>query len=183
MRNFTLGLLTMLSVVTLGALVVFDGLGPHSRLPLQVGLLKVLHDAYTFLLTPLSSALGAPSIGGGEEVGLLPLTIWVLSSLLMGLLIEDAGLSAKIVFTSAMMIFMFWIFSSYLVLPMNGAASTWIPTLDRLMSDLLLQRPLDIVFLLSMPPLVSAVTSAVVNTSRRRDGRGRERRTYWTLYQ
>lgn len=154
----------MLASLTFGAVILFSNEVLAEPLPLQTGLLRVLHHIYTFLLTPLSSALGASSLGGGGATGIWPLLLWILCSIIVGLMIREPSKCAKIVFTSASIIFVFWIFSSYLLFSVWEDFLMWLPEVDKLMSDLLLHRPLDIIFFLTIPPIISAGTSAILLT-------------------
>jgi hypothetical protein len=152
----------MVASVTLGSLLAFSSEAWTAELPLQMGLLKMLHDIYSFLLTPLSSALGAPSLGGGVYLGVWPLIIWILSSALIGLLTGEPYRAAKIVFTSTLIIFSFWIFSNFMLYPLHSGNLAWLSEVDRLMSDLFLYRSLDILFFLSVPSIVSATTAFLI---------------------
>lgn len=162
MRSFLMGLGTMLASLTLGSLIAFNNGGFPTELPLQIGLLKLLHDIYSFLLTPLSSALGAPSLGGQMSVGAWPLIIWVISSTSIGLLTGEPMRAAKIVFTSALIIFAFWIFSNFMLYSLWNDNLTWLSEVDRLMSDLLLYRTLDIMFFLAIPSIISAISAFII---------------------
>ncbi|GEM_PF-1134447 len=162
MRGFILGLGTMVASVTLGSLIAFSSGTWSGELPLQVGLLKLFHDIYSFLLTPLSSALGAPSLGGGAYLGILPLIIWVVSAAFIGLLTGEPYRAAKIVFTSTLVIFSFWIFSNFMLYPIWSDNIAWLSEVDKLMSDLFLYRSLDIIFFLAVPSIVSAASAFLI---------------------
>jgi len=162
MKSFILGLGTMVASVTIGSLLAFSSEAWSAELPLQVGLLKMLHDIYSFLLTPLSSALGAPSLGGGIYLGIWPLIIWIVSSAFVGLLTGEPYRAAKIVFTSTLIIFSFWIFSNFMLYPVRSDNLAWLSEVDRLMSDLFLYRSLDIVFFLAVPSIVSATAAFLI---------------------
>lgn len=162
MKSFLIGLGTMTASLTLGSMVAFSGTVWSPELPLQLGLLKLLHDIYSFLLTPLSSALGAPSLGSGLNLGVWPLLIWIISSLFIGFLTGEPVRAAKIVFTSASIIFCFWIFSNFMLYSLWSNSITWLSEIDLVMSDLFLYRSLDIIFFLSVPTIISATSAYLI---------------------
>lgn len=157
-----MGLGTMTASLTLGSTIVFNSMAWSTELPLQAGFFKLLNNIYSFLLTPLSSALGAPSLGGGIYLGVWPLTIWVLSSAFIGLLTGDPTRAAKIVFTSASIVFCFWIFSNFMLYSVWNDNITWLSEIDIVMSDLFLYRSLDIIFFLSVPSIISAASAYLI---------------------
>ncbi len=162
MRSFLMGLGTMLASLTVGSLLAFNTVAFSSQLPLQLGVLKLLHDIYSFLLTPLSSALGAPSLGGQMNVGIWPLIIWIFSSIFIGLLTGEPVRAGKIVFTSASIVFTFWIFSNFMLYSLWNDNLRWLSEVDKVMSDLFLYRALDIIFFLAVPSIVSATSAFII---------------------
>ncbi|MEN2974649.1 MAG: hypothetical protein ABDH32_03605, partial [Candidatus Caldarchaeales archaeon] len=55
-----------------------------------------------------------------------------------------------------------WIFSNYLLFSLWNDTPVWLSEVDKLMSDLLVHRPLDIIFFLTVPPIISASISAMI---------------------
>lgn len=162
MKSFLAGVGTAVASLTLGSMIAFGSMTWFAELPLQVGLLKLFHGVYSFLLTPLSSALGAPSLGGGIYLGVWPIIIWIISSVFIGLLTGDPVRAAKIVFTSASIIFCFWIFSNFMLYSVWNDNIKWLSEIDLLMSDLFLYRSLDVVFFLTIPSITSATTAYLI---------------------
>ena len=144
-----LGLLTLA-----GLLLNFEALASHTTS--QFNLFLILLEAYTPLLTPLSSATGSPMIGGGRPLGILPLLAWILTSCILGFLLESGEKAAKVSFLASASILIIWIGSLFLSAPAWPDHHTWLSNLNKLSGDLI-SRPVDLSLILVGPLLISAV--------------------------
>ncbi|MEM0274821.1 MAG: hypothetical protein QW655_02315 [Nitrososphaerota archaeon] len=158
MNKFILGLSSALAILTLGSIFCIRNI-VWGSVPLQVGLMLFIREGYSLLIIPLSSALGAPSLGGGVSPGIWPLLIWIFTAFFIGFMIHEPGTSAKIILTSAMIVFASWIFSVFISYPLLLDNLTWMSFIDKVMSDLLFYRLLDIIFLMVIPPIASSIFS------------------------
>ena len=143
-----LGLLTLA-----GLLLNFEGLISHTTS--QFNLFMILLEAYTPLLTPFSSAIGCPTIGGGSPLGILPLVAWILTSCILGFLLGSGEEAAKASFLASASILILWIGSLFLSAPAWPDYHTWLSTLNKLSSDLI-SRPVDLSLIIVGPLLISA---------------------------
>lgn len=158
MSRFILGLSSALAILTLGSIFCIRNV-VWGSVPLEAGLILLIREGYSSLIIPLSSALDAPSLGGGASLGIWPLLIWMFTAFFIGFVVHEPATSAKIVLTSAMIVFASWIFSVFLSYPLLSDNLTWMSFIDKVMSDLLFHRLLDIVFLIFIPPIASSIFS------------------------
>ena len=161
MRDFTIGLAVGWSVLTLLGVLLFHTPQPVDHVT-QLNIFRELLSAYTPLLTPLSSAMGASSLGGGAAYGVLPLLSWLTASGIVGVSLRNPAKSAKATFATALIILLLWITSAFIAAPTWGDSKTWLNTVDAMASDLLLNRPIDLLSALILPPAVSALTASIL---------------------
>ena len=144
-----LGLLTLA-----GLLLGIEGSG--SQAITQFNLFIVLLKAYTPLLTPFSSILGYPILGGSQSLGPLPLLIWIAIGCLLGILLRSGGGAAKAMFLTSATILILWIGSLFFSAPAWPDQRSWLMAISNLSNDLI-SRPIDLGFILLGPMLVSAI--------------------------
>jgi len=161
MRSFTIGLAIGLGTLTLLGILLFHAPQPAEETT-QLNAFRMLLTAYTPLLTPLSSALGAPSLGGGPRWGVLPLLTWLATAGVIGLALRDPPKSAKSTFASASIVLLLWIASAFIAAPTWGDQTSWVSSIDAMASDLLLYRPIDLLLTLLLPPAASALTASIL---------------------
>lgn len=133
----------------------------------QFNLFMVLLKAYSPLLTPFSSALGYPIVGGLPSLGILPLAIWISISCILGLLLRSAGGAAKAMFLTSATMIILWIGSLFFSAPVWPDRHTWLITISALARDLV-SRPIDLGFILIAPMIISAVTGQLLEAMRGR---------------
>jgi len=150
-----LGLLTIS-----GLLLDFGGSGAASAN--QFNLFMVLLRAYTPLLTPFSSALGYPIIGGAASYGIIPLLIWVFTAFFLGILMRNAGSGAKAMFLASSTIVMIWIASLFFSAPAWPDNSTWLSAVNKMAADLV-SKPIDLCITLALPTASSAITGQITH--------------------
>lgn len=162
MRSFTLGLTAGLGTLTLLALLLFQSPEPYGQTT-QLHFFRELMNSYTPLLTPLSSAFGAPSIGGGEGYGALPLIVWLASACVVGIFLKDPSKSAKSSFASAAIVLLTWITLAFVTAPTWGDTTRWASELDAITTELLIHRPVDLLSTFLLPPAASALTASFLS--------------------
>ena len=155
-----------LGLITLAGLLLGFG-GPTIHASGQFNLFMVLLKAYSPLLTPFSSALGYPIIGGSSSLGILPLAIWISISCILGLLLRSAGGAAKAMFLTSATMIILWIGSLFLSAPVWPDQHTWLTTISTLAKDLV-SRPIDLGFILIGPMIISAVIGQLLEAMRER---------------
>lgn len=155
-----------LGLITLAGLLLGFG-GPTSHASGQFNLFMVLLKAYTPLLTPFSSALGYPIIGGVSSLGVLPLAIWISISCVLGLLLRSAGGAAKAMFLTSATMIVLWIGSLFLSAPVWPDQHAWLMTISSLARDLV-SRPIDLGFILVAPMMISAVMGQLSESMKER---------------
>lgn len=153
-----------LGLITLAGLSLGFG-GPAIQVSDQFNLFIVLLKAYSPLLTPFSSALGYPIIGGGSSLGILPLATWISISCILGLSLRSAGGAAKAMFLTSATIIILWIGSLFLSAPVWPDQHTWLMTISALTKDLI-SRPIDLGFILIVPTMISALTGQLLEAMR-----------------
>ncbi len=176
MKGFGAGLALGLGLITLMSILLFQ---PSVQLyqETQLNLLRVLMAAYTPLLTPLSSIAGAEAVGGEQGYGVLPIIIWLVSAFSVGFLLGDIGKSAKTMFASASIIILTWIAAAFLAAPSWMDTDLWLRSLDAMASDLLINRPMDLLSTLIIPPTAAAL-AATLSQVRIRRGEAGEQEDY-----
>ncbi|HDD43185.1 MAG TPA: hypothetical protein ENF79_05870 [Nitrososphaeria archaeon] len=155
-----------LGLITLAGLPLgFKGLTIHTSG--QFNLFIILLRAYSPLLTPFSSALGYPIIGGSPSLGILPLAIWISIGCILGLLLRSAGGAAKAMFLTSATVIILWIGSLFLSAPIWPDQYTWLTTISALAKDLI-SRPIDLGFILVGPMIISAAAGQLLEAMRER---------------
>jgi len=155
-----------LSTLVLAGLVVSSLAGqtiPPSSF--QVSVLAVLLSSVSTLLTPLSSALGiestlAPS-GNVVRLGPAPLLSWVAAGVVIGLLSRRAKTSIPPALIASSLVYLGTIGLSMYVLPRLPGAVNWVSYLSWVSSTILLEGPLDFVFIFLTPAASSLMTAGV----------------------
>ena len=167
MKGFGAGLALGLGVITLMSMLIFQ---PSIEVyqQTQLNLMRLLMEAYTPLLTPLSSITGAGAVDGGYGYGALPLIIWLTSAFTVGFMIGEPGKSAKAMFASASIIILTWITSAFIAAPSWLDTDLWLRSLDSMTSDLLINRPMDLLSTLILPPSAAALAAALSQIRLRR---------------
>ncbi|RLF99645.1 MAG: hypothetical protein DRN49_04090, partial [Thaumarchaeota archaeon] len=112
MRNLALGLMIGLGILTLGGALITP-YSLSSQAPTQYNIFRIILATYTPLLTPISSAAGMKMVGGGVSQGVIPILIWLIAALTIGVTLRDPGKSGKAMFASASMILLLWIASVF----------------------------------------------------------------------
>ncbi len=148
-----LGLLTLA-----GLLLNYGGLEAASTN--QFNLFIILLKTYTPLLTPLSSILGLPVIGGAQTYGILPVAIWVAVACIVGVVTQGLGGGAKAMFLAASTILILWIASLFLSAPAWPDYLSWLSAANSMATDLV-SRPIDLVAILILPTASSALTGGL----------------------
>ncbi|MCD6236071.1 MAG: hypothetical protein J7J94_03685 [Thaumarchaeota archaeon] len=147
------GLLTLLGILMSAG-------GPQASSQTQFNIFLLLLNAYTPLLTPLSSMMGAQSIGGLGSYGIIPLAAWLLVGVLVGVLVRSAGGGAKATFLTASTVLLLWIGSLFLSAPAWPDNSHWVFMVNRMATELV-SRPIDMIFLFAAPIASSALTGEI----------------------
>ncbi|MCD6535819.1 MAG: hypothetical protein J7K49_02145 [Thaumarchaeota archaeon] len=149
-----IGLLTLS-----GLLLNYGGLETASTN--QFNIFIVLLKTYTPLLTPVSSLLGLPVIGGSQVYGVLPLMIWVGVACIVGVVTRGLGGGAKAMFLAASTILILWIASLFLSAPAWPDYLSWLSAANNMATDLV-SRPIDLALILILPTASSALTGELM---------------------
>ncbi|MCS7129475.1 MAG: hypothetical protein NZ919_02400 [Candidatus Caldarchaeum sp.] len=131
----------------------------------QVSVLAVVLSAVSTLVAPISSALGmetwvAPG-GVAVRLGLAPLASWVAAGVLIGLMSRKAKNSIPPALFTSSLVYLALIGLSIYVLPRLPGAVEWQTYLSRVSSAIILEGPLDFVFIFAAPLAASLLTSGL----------------------
>jgi len=170
-----------LGIITLGGLVLCFNEPPMAQVSGQFNLFMVFLKTYNPLLAPISSVSGYPAIGGHPSPGIIPLVLWTLTGLLVGVLLRSAGGAAKAMFLTSATVLILWISSLFFSAPAWPDQRTWLLTISSLAKDFI-SRPIDLVFILMAPMIVSAVTGQLLEVMRERLMRERNLEDRYMIY-
>lgn len=81
-------------------------------------------------------------------------------------MLKEPHKSAKVMFASASIILLAWIASAFALAPTWRDAPSWLGAIDKLMSDLFVTRPLDLLTIFTLPPIASATLASVTSLRR-----------------
>jgi len=140
-----------------------SGVDVGEKLPFQVSLLATLLTALSTLFTPLSSALGVPTPippdGGLVALGAGPLIAWLTCGIVAGLAVRRPSLTLPVTLLVPATLYLGVIALAVYVLPKIPGALPWEVYVSMLAQKILIEGPLDFVFIFTAPTAVAVIFS------------------------
>jgi len=179
--TFGLSLLVMVGVIATYGASTSGSADPTD----QLRILAVIFNALAPMLSPISSAVGAPVTmpiaGESLYLGLLPLLGWVIAGIGVGLASRDFGEAAGASMALASLVYVLWLGLTLLILPRVESAISWVVYLAQVATRLLFDSPLDFASLYLLPITLSTATTMLHSRASRPKIREQPpvRRRFW----
>lgn len=135
----------------------------------QTAILTVILSSLSTLLTPLSSAVGAPSYippsNTAQHLGLLPVVAWIIGGIVAGLVTRKAKESVIPSLLTATITYLTVVGLAAYTLPRIPNAINWENYLTWLAHQIILDGPMNFLMLFALPLVSALVTSSIVEST------------------
>lgn len=155
----------------------------------QTAVLTVILSALSAVLTPISSAAGAttliPPSNEPQLLGLWPAVAWILVGFMTGFITNKARESVVPPLLISTVSYLMVVGLSVFVLPKVPGALNWETYLSKLSQQIILEGPLDFLFLFTLPLVTSLLTASIIEalTSKPPPRPTVHRRWYWEMFE
>lgn len=165
MRGLAATLTGLCMLVAFGGVMARDILFSLPTLEFQSAILAVVLSALSTFLTPLSSAFGGitfvPPSATPVQLGLWPLLAWIVVGIVIGLLTQKPSESIIPSLLTPTITYITVVGLAGYVLPRIPSAINWEVYLTKLAQQIILDGPLDFVFLFAVPVGLSLITASL----------------------
>ncbi|MDW8063607.1 MAG: hypothetical protein RMI43_05505 [Candidatus Caldarchaeum sp.] len=169
MRNLAATMASLSVITLLGGFMAREVLTQLPTLGYQTAILTVILSSLSTLLTPLSSAVGAPSYippsSSAQHLGLLPVVAWIIGGIVAGLVTRKAKESVIPSLLTATITYLTVVGLAAYTLPRIPNAINWENYLTWLAHQIILDGPMNFLMLFALPLVSALVTSSIVEST------------------